>query len=116
MNPYTPRWPETARVRLSGAQAQADSDPLTRIAARPAPLAASQIRTDRSAPALAGQVRSGAIATPSSEPVCPVRKARSAPLAASQTRTDPSPPALASQVPSGAIATPCTGSVCQVGE
>src|SRR5258705_1658215 len=105
MTPYTPRWPETARVRLSGAQAQADSDPLTRIAARPAPLAASQIRTDPSAPALASQVPSGAIATPCTEPVCPVKEARSAPVAASQIRTEPSPPALASQVPSGAIAT-----------
>ena len=72
-------------------------------------MAASQIRTVPSWPAVASQAPSGAIAAAVTLLKLAVQVTHGRPVAASQIRDIPSWPAVASQVPSRAIATAVTG-------
>ncbi len=97
----TSRYPALASHDPSGAMATAWTSYRCPVSARRgSPVALSQVRTVPSAPAVATQVPSGAIAT---EPASVARVCRSCPVAMSQSRT--SSATVASQIPSGATAT-----------
>ena len=91
-------WPECSGCgECLSAPLEVASGPATREDATRAQVAGSQIRIVPSAPAVASQVLSWAIATACPPPVWPVRVWRSAPVTGSQIRAVPSWPVVASR-------------------